>query len=104
MRTYRWLSLLAAAVLTTACTPVGAAQDSDTGPFTGAGIPTMHGQLATCGGSHDKSFSLDVREVRVELGMGMRFDAWTYNGQLPAPVLEACEGDTVTITVAPTAE
>jgi nitrite reductase (NO-forming) len=60
----------------------------------------MNGQVATCAGAKNKSFSLEVREVQVDLGMGMRFDAWTYNGQLPGPVLEACEGDTVTITVA----
>jgi FtsP/CotA-like multicopper oxidase with cupredoxin domain len=29
--------------------------------------------------------------------MGVRFNAWTYNGRLPGPVLEACEGDRVTI-------
>jgi nitrite reductase (NO-forming) len=60
----------------------------------------MNRQVATCAGAHDRSFSLEVREVQVDLGLGMRFDAWTYNGQLPGPVLEACEGDTVTITVA----
>ena len=37
--------------------------------------------------------------MTVDLGMGMRFNAWTYNGKLPGPVLEACEGDRVTIAL-----
>jgi nitrite reductase (NO-forming) len=43
---------------------------------------------------------LEAKEATIDLGMGIRFNAWTYNGQLPGPVLEACEGDHVTINVA----
>jgi nitrite reductase (NO-forming) len=32
--------------------------------------------------------------------MGVRFAAWTYNGTLPGPVLEACEGDRIRVTLA----
>lgn len=96
----RLLALVALAAIATACAGVaGAAQKPATGPFTGPGLPKMNGQIATCAGSHDKAFSLEAREVQVDLGMGFRFDAWTYNGQLPGPVLEACEGDMVTITL-----
>jgi nitrite reductase (NO-forming) len=35
----------------------------------------------------------------VDLGMGMTFAAWAYNGHLPGPTIEACQGDTVTINV-----
>jgi len=99
MCTHRLLVIFAAAALTTACTGVTAAQESAATRFHAA-VPKMNGQVATCAGTHDKSFALDVREVQIDLGMGTQFDAWTYNGQLPGPVLEACEGDTVTITVA----
>lgn len=69
-------------------------------PFTGPGLPTLAGQAAACGGSRDKVFELEAREATLDLGMGVRFNAWTYNGTLPGPVLEACEGDRVTIRVA----
>lgn len=101
MRILHLLAFVLLAALATACSGVASATENPrTGPFNEAGALRINGQVATCGGSHDKSFSLEVREVQVDLGMGMRFDAWTYNGQLPGPVLEACEGDTVTITVA----
>jgi nitrite reductase (NO-forming) len=38
-------------------------------------------------------------ETTVELGMGTTFAAWTYNGRIPGPTLEVCEGDQVRITV-----
>jgi nitrite reductase (NO-forming) len=57
----------------------------------------LAGQAAVCAGSREKTFTLEAREATVDLGMGIRFNAWTYNGKLPGPVLEACEGDRVKI-------
>jgi nitrite reductase (NO-forming) len=68
-------------------------------PFAAPDLPHINGQAATCGGPREKTFSLEVREATLDLGLGFRFNAWTYNGQVPGPVLEACEGDTVRITV-----
>lgn len=100
MRILRLLAFAALMTTATACTGIaGAAQDPPQGPFKEPELPKMTGQMATCAAPHDKSFTLETRETRVDLGMGLRFDAWTYNGQLPGPVLEACEGDTVTITL-----
>ena len=31
--------------------------------------------------------------------MGMTFVAWAYNGHIPGPTIEACQGDTVTLNV-----
>jgi nitrite reductase (NO-forming) len=59
----------------------------------------VKGQLATCNGPHEKTFNIDVIEKTVELGMGMTFAAWTYDGRIPGPTIEACEGDKVTINV-----
>ncbi len=64
------------------------------------GMARLAGQQQTCAGARHKSFALEARESTVELGMGMRFQAWTYDGRLPAPTIEACEGDEVTITMA----
>lgn len=68
-----------------------------------AGMPNaggLAGQAATCAGPRAKSFSLSAREVTLDLGMGVRFNAWTYDGTLPGPALEVCEGDRVRLTVA----
>ena len=68
-------------------------------PFVAPDLPRINGQIATCAGPHDKSFTLEARETTVDLGLGFRLNAWTYDGQVPGPVLEACEGDTVKITM-----
>jgi FtsP/CotA-like multicopper oxidase with cupredoxin domain len=92
-------------VITAGCaTPEGAVNPSGDGPFAAADLPALAGQRATCAGPGQKSFTLDAREVTVDLGMGMRLDAWVYNGKLPGPTLEACEGDRVTIDVTNHAE
>ena len=80
--------------------PQGATSGGDSGPFLAPDLPKLAGQAATCAGSREKKFTLEAREATVDLGMGVRFAAWTYNGTLPGPVLEACEGDRVTITLA----
>jgi nitrite reductase (NO-forming) len=69
-------------------------------PLATEGMPPLAGQQQTCAGPRQKTFALEVREATVDLGMGTRFQAWTYDGHLPAPTIEACEGDEVTITVA----
>jgi nitrite reductase (NO-forming) len=62
-------------------------------------MPAVAGQERTCGAQREKTFDIDVVETTVDLGMGTRFNAWTYGGHLPGPTIEACEGDTVTIRV-----
>jgi nitrite reductase (NO-forming) len=59
----------------------------------------VKGQQATCNGPREKIFNLDVVETTVELGMGTTFAAWTYNGRIPGPTIETCEGDQITINV-----
>jgi nitrite reductase (NO-forming) len=80
-------------------TPQGAGRSSASDPFVAADLPPLAGQSATCSGPREKVFNLDAREVTVDLGMGVKFTAWTYNGTLPGPTLEACEGDRVKIVV-----
>jgi nitrite reductase (NO-forming) len=67
--------------------------------LTTEGVARLAGQQQTCAGARHKTFALEARETTVDLGMGMRFQAWTYDGHLPAPTIEACEGDEVTITM-----
>ena len=58
---------------------------------------TLAGQEATCGRApQTRTFALDSEEKTVEIGNGLKLAAMTLGGKL-APVLEACEGDKVTI-------
>jgi nitrite reductase (NO-forming) len=68
-------------------------------PLTTRNIDAVKGQKTTCAGPVVKTFNVDLIETTVDLGMGTSFAAWTYNGRIPAPVIEACEGDTVIINM-----
>ncbi len=43
------------------------------------------------------NFTLTVGKGPVEIGGGMKYSAWTYNGSVPGPVLRVRQGDTVNI-------
>lgn len=92
--------LLFGAIGVGCATPQGASVAPGAGPFAAPDLPALAGQVVTCAGPREKSFTLEAREVTIDLGMGLRFNAWTYNGKLPGPVLEACEGDRIKITLA----
>ena len=73
------------------------AANIDATPLTTKNIDAVKGQKTTCAGPSVKTFNIDLIETTVDLGMGTSFAAWTYNGRIPAPVIEACEGDKVII-------
>ncbi|MGB7219171.1 MAG: multicopper oxidase domain-containing protein [Vicinamibacterales bacterium] len=99
------------AVVLVACGVQAPATSSQTGqpsqaagpagpPLTTRNMPAVAGQQKTCAGPREKAFDLDVIETTgIDLGMGFTFAAWAYNGHIPGPTIEACEGDTVTINV-----
>lgn len=65
---------------------------------------TLAGQQAICGrGSQARTFDLKSEEQIVEVGSGLRAQVMTLGGRL-APVLEACEGDIVTLRTMNTGE
>ena len=69
-------------------------------PLATRNMPAIVGQQKTCAAPREKTIDVNVVETTgVDLGMGLRFAAWTYNGRIPGPTVEACEGDTVTIHV-----
>lgn len=60
---------------------------------------TLAGQAATCGAAvKARTFELTAQEAIVDVGNGNKLDAMTFDGRL-AKVLEACEGDTVTLKI-----
>jgi len=96
--------LLLSGIVSACATPQGASGDAVGSPFSSPDLPALAGQTATCAGPRAKTFTLETREATVDLGMGTRFNAWTYNGKLPGPTLEACEGDHIKITLTNHAE
>jgi nitrite reductase (NO-forming) len=94
-----WPTLTLALAAAGCATPQGATNSTDGGPFAAPDLPKLAGQAVTCAGPREKSFTLEAREAMIDLGMGIRFNAWTYNGQLPGPPLEACEGDHIKIVL-----
>jgi nitrite reductase (NO-forming) len=47
--------------------------------------------------AESRTFTLSVQEKNVDIGSGMTYGAWTYNGTVPGPVLHVKQGDDVTI-------
>jgi nitrite reductase (NO-forming) len=90
--------VFAVALASAACTSgEGKAGSLAPAPLSTKNMEAVKGQTATCAGPAVKTFELDLIETNVNLGMGTSFAAWTYNGRIPAPVIEACEGDKVII-------
>ncbi|HVA68693.1 MAG TPA: multicopper oxidase domain-containing protein [Candidatus Binataceae bacterium] len=55
-------------------------------------------------GAASKRFDLTVMDKRIDIGLGMSYDAWTYDGTVPGPMIRVRQGDQVTIhLVNPTA-
>jgi len=104
----RFIQLACALAMTSSMAACGATQGAQSNgpsrPFDAPDLPHLAGQAATCSGPRQKTFTFEVREVTVDLGMQTKFMAWTYNGSIPGPTIEACEGDEVTITMSNHAE
>src|SRR6202171_567831 len=49
------------------------------------------------GADGKKTFTLTVEDKRIEIGLGLSYDAWTYDGQEPGPMLRVRQGDEVTV-------
>jgi nitrite reductase (NO-forming) len=46
-----------------------------------------------------RSFTLTVERKPVKIGSAMTYNAWTYDGTVPGPLLKAAQGDEVKITL-----
>ncbi len=57
--------------------------------FVAAGVAPAH--------AAGKTFKLNVESKDVPVGGGLKFRAWTYDGEVPGPVLRANQGDMVNI-------
>lgn len=88
------LSLFAALITTLLCCSCAPRQAVSITP---KGL-ALAGQRTVCGaGPLHRTFAIAAVRAQVQLGQNLRTETWTYGGTLPGPVIEACEGDTVTI-------
>ena len=46
-----------------------------------------------------RDFTLDAARKRVSIGAGLSYNAWTYDGTVPGPILRAKQGDEVTVNL-----
>jgi len=47
--------------------------------------------------SEQRNFTIPVEEKVIDIGSGLKYDAWTYGGTVPGPVLRVRQGDRVHI-------
>jgi len=88
------LSLFTALITTLLCCSCAPRQAVSIAP---KGL-ALAGQRTVCGaGPLHRTFAITAVRAQVQLGQNLRTETWTYGGTLPGPVIEACEGDTVTI-------
>ena len=43
--------------------------------------------------SEQRNFTIPVEEKVIDIGSGLKYDAWTYGGTVPGPVLRVRQGD-----------
>lgn len=99
MRLIGAAAFVAVAIIAGACGAPSAnpASASAPTPLVSGTMTPLAGQMATCAGPTTKTFELTAREATVAVGAGTTVAAWTYDGRLPGPTLEVCEGDRVRI-------
>ena len=45
----------------------------------------------------ERNFTIPAENKRINIGSGLTYDAWTYGGTVPGPLLRATQGDKVTV-------
>ena len=55
--------------------------------------------LAPAGAETTKQLTLEAIDATVEIAAGVRYNAWTFGGSVPAPVIRLRQGDTLNFTL-----
>jgi nitrite reductase (NO-forming) len=77
-----------------------AAQTPEPGPEINGTVATAHpAALAPASAETTKQLNLEVLNATVEIGAGVQYNAWTFGGSVPAPVIHLRQGDTVNFTL-----
>ena len=65
----------------------------------GLAVTAIAGSLliASLALAEQRNFTVPVQEKTIDIGAGLKYDAWTYGGTVPGPVLRVRQGDKVHI-------
>ena len=65
----------------------------------GLAVAAIAGSLliASLALAEQRNFTVPVQEKTIDIGAGLKYDAWTYGGTVPGPVLRVRQGDKVHI-------
>lgn len=78
----------------------GHAQEAEPGPqISGQVAVARPAALEPAGTSATKELALEAVDATVEIGAGIRYNAWTFGGTVPAPVVHVRQGDTINFTL-----
>jgi nitrite reductase (NO-forming) len=73
--------------------------DYDGPPVVGAELTHVPALAPLAPGNRTHNVRIDVMAAEIEIAPGVRYDAWTFGGAVPGPVLHVREGDRVFFTM-----
>ena len=68
-------------------------------PVTGDAVTLLPHLAPLAAGNRTHEVRMDVLAQRIEIAPGVRYDAWTFGGTVPGPVIHVREGDRVIFTM-----
>jgi nitrite reductase (NO-forming) len=83
-----------------AANPVTSAQEAEPGPQVSGKVTQAHpAALEPAGPETTKQLTITASDATVEIGAGVQYEAWTFDGGVPGPVVHVRQGDTVDFTL-----
>jgi len=80
--------------------PEVGAQQAEPGPQVSGKVTAAHpAALEPTGPGTTKQLTLEALDATVEIGAGVQYQAWTFDGTVPGPVVHVRQGDTVEFTL-----
>jgi nitrite reductase (NO-forming) len=80
--------------------PVASAQQAEPGPTLSGKVTEAHpAALEPVATETTKQLTLEAVDATVEIGAGVQYNAWTFDGHVPGPVVHVRQGDTVDFTL-----
>jgi nitrite reductase (NO-forming) len=74
-------------------------EDYDGAPVTGDAVTYLPNVAPLQAGNRTHEIRIDVLVSEIEIAPGVRFNAWTFGGTVPGPVVHVREGDRVVFTM-----
>ena len=76
------------------------AQEPEPGPKISGQVTAPHlAALEPVSDETEKELTLEVQDATVQIAAGVSYNAWTFNGTVPGPVIHLRQGDTLNFTL-----